>query len=227
MTGQRVIVADSSRIFRSGVEGLLRDHEFEVTGVETLDELLYESIRRRADVALVDVELRPLGGIRAIEALANAAPRTRAVLLASSGVGHPDVSSAVQAGAKGCLSKEISPDGLVNAVKGVMRGEAAFSRSLTSVLVEDIRGLVRRNHARERLAMLSAREREVLEFVAAGMHNREIGSALYISPFTVKRHVQNILAKLDVPSRRAAAGVHRSAFDRGDGGAVALLRERT
>jgi DNA-binding NarL/FixJ family response regulator len=60
--------------------------------------------------------------------------------------------------------------------------------------------------------VLSSREREVLALVSRGARNREIGEELHISEFTVKRHVQNILNKLEVPSRRSAAAVYRSAF---------------
>jgi DNA-binding NarL/FixJ family response regulator len=62
------------------------------------------------------------------------------------------------------------------------------------------------------VSVLSAREREVLEFVAKGHRNKEIATALTISEFTAKRHVQNILQKLELPSRRAAATFYRTAF---------------
>jgi DNA-binding CsgD family transcriptional regulator len=66
--------------------------------------------------------------------------------------------------------------------------------------------------ARQRAACLSRRELEVLDLVAAGARNREIAGALGISEFTVKRHMQNILAKLGVPSRLAASELYRSVF---------------
>ena len=66
--------------------------------------------------------------------------------------------------------------------------------------------------ARERAAVLSTREREVLALVAQGARNKQIAATLVISEFTVKRHVQNILQKLEVPSRRAAASFHWTAF---------------
>jgi DNA-binding NarL/FixJ family response regulator len=76
-----------------------------------------------------------------------------------------------------------------------------------------VHGLEEEDALQARAELLSAREREVLELVAQGARNKEIAAALYISEFTVKRHVQNILEELEVPSRRAAAAFHRLAFD--------------
>ena len=78
-------------------------------------------------------------------------------------------------------------------------------------MVDAIHGSELRDQSRERLAALSAREREILEHVALGARNRQIADALTISEFTVKRHVQNILSKLEVGSRRAASDFYTAA----------------
>ena len=120
--------------------------------------------------------------------------------------------SAVRAGAHGFLHKEISPEGLVRALRGVVQGEAPMSRDLASLMIDALHGLDERTRAQERAAGLSAREREVLDLVAQGARNKQIASSLVISEFTVKRHVQNILQKLELPSRRAAATFYGTAF---------------
>jgi len=79
-------------------------------------------------------------------------------------------------------------------------------------MIAAIHGLEARSKALERAAVLSEREKEVLAFVSRGARNRDIAEALDISEFTVKRHMQNILQKLDVPSRRAAAAFYVSAY---------------
>jgi len=123
------------------------------------------------------------------------------------------VLAAVTAGAKGFLPKEISPAGLIRSLRGVVRGEAPLSRGLAMLMIDAVHGLEERDRVRERAVVLSAREREVLELVARGARNREIAQALSISEFTVKRHMQNILHKLDLPSRTAAGLFYRSAFE--------------
>ena len=88
-------------------------------------------------------------------------------------------------------------------------------------MIDALHGHDARVRARDRAAVLSLREREVLDQLAEGARNRQIASTLAISEFTVKRHVQNILQKLDVPSRAAAAAFYRSAFEIDDVSAAA------
>jgi DNA-binding NarL/FixJ family response regulator len=123
------------------------------------------------------------------------------------------VLSAIRAGASGYLHKEISPQGLVRSLRGVVEGEAPLSRDLATLMIQALHALEEQTTARERAAVLSAREREVLNLVALGARNREIAASLFISEFTVKRHMQNILQKLELPSRSAAAQFYRAAFE--------------
>ena len=122
------------------------------------------------------------------------------------------VLESITAGAHGFLQKEISGPGLIRALRGVAAGEAPLSRDMAGLMIAAIHGLEARSKALERAAVLSEREKEVLAFVSRGARNRDIAEALDISEFTVKRHMQNILQKLDVPSRRAAAAFYVSAY---------------
>ena len=108
------------------------------------------------------------------------------------------VLESITAGAHGFLHKEISPTGLMRALRGTVNGEAPLSRDMAALMIDAIHTLEARSKARERAAVLSEREKEVLAFVARGARNREIAEELTISEFTVKRHMQNILQKLDV-----------------------------
>jgi two-component system, NarL family, nitrate/nitrite response regulator NarL len=99
----------------------------------------------------------------------------------------------------------------VRSLRGAVNGEAPLSRDLATLMIDAIHGLEDRDRTRERLSVLSMREREILEHVATGERNRQIASALTISEFTVKRHIQNIHKKLGVGSRRAAADFYRAA----------------
>jgi DNA-binding NarL/FixJ family response regulator len=160
---------------------------------------------------LVDLELPPTGGLRAASWLTQECS-TRTIVW--SFVPTQDtVLAAIRAGADGYLHKEISSAGLVRALRGLIAGEAPLARDLAALMIDGLHGMEERATAKERTATLSAREREVLRLIAAGARNKEIALELIISEFTVKRHVQNILQKLDLSSRQAAAGFYRAAFE--------------
>jgi DNA-binding NarL/FixJ family response regulator len=207
-----IVVADAGPIFRAGVRHLLgRESDFEVFDASTLPDLVQTLEQRTPDIALVDLELPPAGGVAAVAQLAPLY-ETRMIVWSFEAT-REIVLAAVTAGAKGFLPKEISPAGLIRSLRGVVRGEAPLSRGLATLMIDAVHGLEERDRVRERAVVLSAREREVLELVARGARNREIAQALSISEFTVKRHMQNILHKLDLPSRRAAGLFYRSAFE--------------
>jgi two-component system nitrate/nitrite response regulator NarL len=181
---------------------------FEASNLAELSEALEEN---EPDIALVDLELPPSGGI---DAIAHLAPlyETRVIVWGFDAT-NDLVLASVTAGAKGFLAKEISPAGFMRSLRGVVRGEAPLSRGLATLMIDAVQGLQQRDRVRERAVTLSSREREVLELVAGGARNRQIAQALSISEFTVKRHMQNILSKLDLPTRRAAGLFYRSAFE--------------
>ena len=210
MNGTRILIADSVPIFRAGVRNLLaRESDFEVVEAEDLAGVKEVLDDEPPAVALIDLDLPEAGGIAAVRELSS---RNHTHLIVWSF--DPDretVLSAVRAGADGYLHKEISPHGLVRALRGAVDGEAPLSRDLATMMIEALHALEAQTSARERATMLSAREREVLDLASRGARNKEIAAALFISEFTVKRHMQNILQKLELPSRRAAAAFYWAA----------------
>ena len=211
MNRTRILVADPLRIFRAGVHNLLtRESDFEVMEAATLDEVLDAADRECPDIALIDLELPPLGGVATVQRLARRC--STYTIVWSFQPSRETVLAAVRSGAHGFLHKQISPDGLVRALRGVAQGEAPISRDLASLMIDALHGMDERSRARERANVLSPREREVLQFVALGARNKQIAATLVISEFTVKRHIQNILQKLELPSRRAAATFYGTAF---------------
>lgn len=211
MKRTRILVADPLPIFRSAVRNVLaRESDLEVVEASDMDGVERAIRDTGVEIALIDLDLPPHGGIvaaRAIrercqaEAIVWSFEPTRATVL-----------HAISAGANGFLHKEISAEGLVRTLRGTLQGEAPLTRDLAALLIDAIHELESRSHALERAGALSAREREVLDHVARGARNKQIAATLTISEFTVKRHVQNILHKLELPSRRAAAAFHRVAF---------------
>jgi DNA-binding NarL/FixJ family response regulator len=103
-------------------------------------------------------------------------------------------------------------------LRGAAHGESPLSRDLTALMIDAIHDAESNARVRELAMVLSAREREVLQYVAEGSRNKQIAAALTISEFTVKRHVQNILNKLELPSRRAAAAFYGTLADAVGGG---------
>ena len=211
MRRTRILVADAVPLFRAGVRNLLvRESDLAVLEAGSVAEAVAVARTAHPDVALVDLELPDDGGVEA------------AGRLAEEGVGRTivwsldptpeSVLASIRAGASGYLDKHVTTDGLLRALRGLAAGEAPISRALTWQMIEALHGNDGRERARERAALLSRREHEVLAMVAHGARNREIAGQLSISEFTVKRHVQNILHKLGVESRNAAAGFYRTAF---------------
>ena len=206
----RVLVADRRDIFRSGVRALLeREGDFAVVTAADLPSAV-STAERGVDVGLVDLELPPEGGVAAVRALCRAC--SACMVVWSFSPGRQTVLEAIRAGASGYLEKTVSPEALIRSVRAASRGEAVLQRDLVGLMIHALHDVDERVRAREQAASLSAREREVLDLVASGRQNREIAERLVISEFTVKRHVQNILHKLELPSRRAASAFWRAAF---------------
>jgi two-component system nitrate/nitrite response regulator NarL len=211
----RVCIADPMTVFRAGVrEVLAREKDFEV--VEAADApALFVALERGLDIVLIDDALPPAGGLAAVEAIR---PHCPEIIVWSLRPAAEDVLTAVRAGATGYLRKEISPSGLVRSLRGASRGESPLSRDLAALMIDALHASECVARARQVQAILSAREREVLDHVARGSRNKQIAAALTISEFTVKRHVQNILHKLELPSRRAAAALYSANVDAVAGG---------
>jgi two-component system nitrate/nitrite response regulator NarL len=212
----RVCIADAVTVFRAGVrEVLTREKDFAVVEATDLDSF-GEALEHGVDIALIDAVLPP-GGSGPAVALARG--RCAEVIVWSLHPTPEDVLSAVREGATGYLRKEISASGLVRSLRGVSQGESPLSRDLAALLIDALHSDERGSRARKRASVLSDRERQVLDYVARGARNKQIAVELTISEFTVKRHIQNILHKLELPSRRAAA-----AFCSANADAVAELR---
>jgi DNA-binding NarL/FixJ family response regulator len=206
----RVVIAESLPIFRAGVLGVLaRQTDLECAQAHDLDSLLTVCRDFRPEVALIDLELPPYGGIEAVRRLTGAQP-VHAIVW-SLDARAEDVLNAIRANASGYLEKSIRPEALVRALRGVRAGEAPLPRSLALRMIDELHGFEQTERARQITARLSVRERTVLGLVDRAYTNKEIAAALFISEHTVKRHMQNILSKLQQSSREGAAAVFRAA----------------
>jgi two-component system nitrate/nitrite response regulator NarL len=200
----KVVVIDDHVLFRSGLRELLQQEEIEVVGEASTAEAGLETIERHTpDVVVMDLSLPRMSGHEAIPRIAAVSPETQVLVLTISAE-EADVTDAVLAGACGYLLKDASVEDIVAGVRAAAIGDSMVSPRMATALLRQLRGH-RQNDASPAIDMLSTREREVLRLVVDGKDNAAIAQELFISPYTVKNHISNILLKLGVENRLQAA----------------------
>lgn len=202
-----VLIADDHPPTRLAVRLALQDGGLDVVG-EAADtaSAVAMATAKQPDVCLIDVHM-PGNGIEAARAIARDVPGTTVVMLTVSR-DDADLFDAVRAGAVGYLLKDIDPDRLPHALRGVLSGEAALPRGLVLRLMTEFRDRDDRRVGR-RGARLTEREWEVLRLLAHGCATDEIAAQLFVSQVTVRTHVSAILRKLQVADRAAAVRLFR------------------
>jgi two-component system, NarL family, response regulator LiaR len=199
-----VVVVDDHVLFRQGLRELLQQEEIRVVGEASNAEAGVELVQRHApDVAIMDLNLPGASGHEAIRELTASAPRTRILVLTVS-ASEIDVTDAVLAGACGYLVKDASTSDIITGVRAAAMGESMISPSIAGTLLERLRQQ-KPDDQPAAAQNLSVREKEILRLVAEGKDNATIAQELFISPYTVKNHVSNILLKLHVENRIQAA----------------------
>lgn len=204
----RVLVVDDHPVVRRGLRCMLEvASDMEVVG-EAADgaQAVEKACELRPDVVLMDIRMPALDGIEATQRIKQQLPQVAVIALTV----HDNealVAEAVHAGAAGYLLKDASEELLLQAVRAVASGHSLVEgtllrRALERVAVPGSTGPV---ELRAKLALLSPREQEVLRLLTEGLTNREVAKALVISEETAKKHVQNLIVKLGVSDRTAAA----------------------
>ena len=197
----RVMVADDHPLFLEGVITALRSSENVTVVGQATDAADAVRVAREQmpDIALLDISM-PGGGLQAARDIATACPATKIVMLTVS-EDEDDVLAALKAGASGYVLKGVSPRELITVIRTVCAGEVYVAPAQASRMLRELT----RPRPASPLDELTAREREVLELVATGLGNQEIGLRLGLAEKTVKHYMTNILAKLQVRSRVEAA----------------------
>ncbi len=208
----RVMLVDDHALVRSAVRQALAADDLEIVGeAASADEALLLAPQLAPDVLLLDINLPGTDGLRLLRELAPRLPATRIVMLTVSN-DRRDLVDAVRSGAAGYLTKDLSPEALQRAVRGIRSGDLAMSRSMAADVIQHLAATTNRSTASsgaDEMAGISAREREVLALLAQGLTDREIGERLGISPRTVETHVGSLLSKLGVRNRAQAAARYR------------------
>lgn len=195
-----VLVVDDHEVVRVGLAALLQEEdELTVVGaVGTARDAVGESTRTRPDVIVMDVRLPDGSGIEACREILSRLPRTCVLMLTS----YPDeeaVLASILAGASGYLLKDTGGSDLVSAVKRVASGASLLDPAVTGVVLARLRA-----DSDMTAKGLDARDREILELIANGRTNSEIGEVLTLAEGTVRNIVSGILAKLGARSRSEA-----------------------
>ncbi|MFC8343783.1 response regulator [Streptomyces sp. NPDC057280] len=205
MTAIRLLLVDDDPLVRAGLSLMIGGADgIEIVG-EAADGSDVEALvdRSRPDVVLMDIRMPSMDGLTATERLRGRPDAPQVVLLTTF---HADdqVLRALRAGAAGFVLKDTPPAEIVEAVRRVAAGDPVLSPTVTRQLMRHAAGTAadtRRTRARERIAGLNDREREVAVAVGRGLSNAEIATELYMSVATVKTHVSRVLAKLDLNNR--------------------------
>jgi DNA-binding NarL/FixJ family response regulator len=190
----RILIADDHSVVREGLVSLVKRKADMTVVAEASNgrEAVDRWKEHRPDVALLDLRMPELDGVGAIKEIREVDPNAH-ILVLTTFDGDEDIYRAIKAGAKGYLLKDTAREALMDSIRKVHSGETCIPPSLAAKLAERVSG-----------EALSAREIEVLQRIAAGKSNKEIGAELFISEGTVKTHVKSIFSKLDVVSRTEA-----------------------
>jgi two-component system, NarL family, nitrate/nitrite response regulator NarL len=205
----RILLVDDQPLFRRAIAALLAGQPgFEVVGeAENGLEGLELARQSKPDLVLLDIEMPVMNGVETTRRLREELPATKVVILTVS-EDDDHFFDAIRYGAHGYLLKDLRPEQLYDLIRAVMRDETPLSPSIAGRLLREFRA----DSDRKRIVQpedtgpaLTRRELEIMQLVADGLSNKEIGVKLSITEGTVKNHVHNALEKLQLENRIQAA----------------------
>jgi two-component system, NarL family, response regulator NreC len=195
----RILLADDHIVMRTGLRALLeRQPNLEVVGEsENGRETVALAASLKPDVVVMDVGMPVLNGIEATQTIVTQNP-TVAVVILSMHADESYVMRALKAGARGYLLKDSAAADLIGAIQAISQGKSFFSPKVSRILAEDYVRVLKQKGAVDTYDLLTTREREILQLLAEGKTNKEVATALNISPYTVETHRGHILQKVNL-----------------------------
>lgn len=203
----RVVIVDDHPIFREGVVAILgAEADVEIVGQGMTSEDAVALAREHLpDIIILDISIPGEGGIRAAEVIATSFPVIKIIMLTGSD-DEDNVIAALKAGAHAYILKGVAARELNKILHAVHAGEGYVSPSLAANLLSEMTSSHKEKHiAQDGFEELTERERQILELIAVGTSNKEIGQKLFLTEKTIKHYVTNILQKLHVRNRVQAA----------------------
>jgi DNA-binding NarL/FixJ family response regulator len=196
----RVVLVDDHAMFRSGVRSELGSYVDVVAEAADVDSAVETILRVVPDVVLLDVHLPGGGGTEVLRRVATRVPEVSFLALSVSDAPE-DVVAVIRGGARGYVTKTITGEQLVAAIRRVSDGDAVFSPRLAGFVLDAFAGQIEIAAVDTDLDRLTEREREVMRLIARGYAYKEVASALFISIKTVETHMSSVLRKLQLSSR--------------------------
>jgi two-component system, NarL family, response regulator DevR len=201
----RIFLLDDHEVVRRGVRDLLEtEDDLTVVGeASTGEEALNRIAVAKPDVAVLDVQLENGSGIEVAREIRSRHPEVRCVMLTSF-ADDEALFDSIMAGASGYILKQVRGHDLIEGVRRVAAGESLLDPAMTTRVLDRLRNGEQQD---DRIASLTAQERKILDLLAEGLTNRQIGERLHLAEKTVKNYVSNVLMKLGM-SRRTEAAVY-------------------
>ena len=201
----RVMLVDDHEIVRDGIRAMLETQDDIIVATEagSVRDAIDEAARTRPDVIVMDVRLTDGSGIEATREIRAARPATK-VLMLTSFADDEALFASIMAGASGYVLKQVKSNDLLHAIRAVGAGDSLLDPSVTTAVLDRLRK-GKQLMGDEKLARLSPQEERILQQIADGKTNKEIGDDLSLAEKTVKNYVSSILSKLEVARRAEAA----------------------
>ena len=211
----RVLLADDHEIFRDGLRKLLEsEDDISIVGeAANGNECIRMLAKLKPDILLLDLRMPEKDGLSVLEEINFDTTPTRVIVLTAA-EDDRDVVRAMRLGARGVALKQSASDLLVKSIRKVQDGEIWLDNRMTAEVIDAFKKSAESGQRREK-PLLSDREKEIVQLVAQGFRNREIGEKLFISEQTVKNHLHNIFDKLGVSDRLELAlyAIHHRLID--------------
>jgi two-component system, NarL family, nitrate/nitrite response regulator NarL len=211
----RILVADDHAIFRDGLRRLLEgSDDVSIVGeASNGNECIKMLAKLKPDILLLDLRMPEKDGLGVLEEINFDSMATRVIVLTAA-EDDRDVVRAMRLGARGVVLKQSASDLLLKSIRKVADGEIWLDNRMTAEVIDAFKKSSEAGQRREK-PLLSDREKEIVQLVAQGFRNREIGEKLFISEQTVKNHLHNIFDKLGVSDRLELAlyAIHHRLID--------------